>query len=141
VRYVKGSSTSLAAAIDNLPRAGTQKARILTYLSTVDGATRDEIERDLNLSGNAVRPRVKELQEEGLVEETERTRRTRSGSQATVLVATNSGVDTGSGLESPGASVHSGVEATVLSSPPPPGDSTAGSARPLNPYEAELWAD
>lgn len=89
MRYVETSPTSFEAAVDNLPRSGTQRRQILDAIRAAGyhGLTRDELEIALDLSGNAVRPRVRELQDEGHIEEDpERTRRTRSGSQAAVLV-------------------------------------------------------
>lgn len=97
MRYVKGSVTSFDAAVHNLPKAGTQRRQILDAIRAAGdfGLTRDELEVACGLSGNAVRPRVRELQDEGHIEEdTEQTRRTRSGSQATVLVAKNVGSST-----------------------------------------------
>jgi len=160
VRHVKGSPTSLAAAIDNWPRAGTQKARILETLKAASdranlgyygetlGLTREELEQWVGLSGNAVRPRVAELIEAGLVKETDRKRKTRSGSEAYVLVATNArGSTEGRDQAEPGGTyqpvdatlgVASGVEASVPTSRPSGG--TEGSARP-NPYQVEVWAD
>lgn len=134
-------TTSFQAAVDNLPRAGTQKARVLEQLAARpgEGATRPELALLLNLSENAVRPRVVELIEVGLIEETEQTRRTRSGSQATVLVAKNVGSSTESHGEavasaegsSPSLGVASGVERA---------DASPGDAPPANPYTYELWA-
>lgn len=150
MKYARHSETSFQAAVDNLPRAGTQKARILTYLETVGDATRDEMEADLDLSGNAVRPRIVELIEAGLVEETERTRVTRSGSKATVLVACSSGVHTEGRDQAEKSipqpvdatlSVDSGVEALALSSPPPPpGEGAKGSSRSSAYDPFEDWA-
>lgn len=139
-------TTSFQAAVDNLPRAGTQRRLILDTIRSSGGLTRDEIEVLTDLSGNAVRPRIRELQEEGHVEETKETRRTRSGSMAAVLVATNAGSST-EGRDQAGTSipqpvdttsgVASGVEAAVPSTPPP---EEHNAAPPENPYQYEVWA-
>jgi len=148
VRYVRGSETSLAAAIDNLPRAGTQRRVVYDWIARYsefpyDGITRDELEAVSGLTGNTIRPRVRELEEEGFIEETDRTRKTRSGSMATVLVATNVGVESEGCLRQPVAgesqtavTLDSGVEHSA-SIPPRPG---ASDAPPANPYEYEVWA-
>lgn len=153
LRY-SNPTTSRDAALDNLPRAGTQKARILDAISSTEdyGCLREDLERPLGLSGNTIRPRVAELIEAGLVEETERQRRTRSGSMALVLVAiTNVGSSTEgpgrvSGISRSGSAsqsaigVASGVEA---SSPPPP--SPGGLAPPESlfsvPSAYNPWED
>jgi predicted ArsR family transcriptional regulator len=51
------------------------------------GATAEEIEVGLELSGNTVRPRLVELRELGAVVKTDSKRKTRSGRQAVVYVA------------------------------------------------------
>lgn len=90
--FQRHSETSRKAAIDNYPRSGSQRARILDAL--IDRPqTREELEHTTGLSGNAVRPRVVELidgewvrelrDHTGLVE-----RQTASGSAAVVLCAT-----------------------------------------------------
>lgn len=103
--FVRDSETSRQAAIDNYPRKGGQRHTILTVFAAQipmgnpepDGSlvylgyTRDELERITSLSGNAVRPRVKELLDGGYLEETEDTRPTRTGSEATVLQITSDG--------------------------------------------------
>lgn len=103
--FAKDSETSRQAAIDNYPRAGSQKHKILTtfaaqipktdgagnLLTTRHGYTRDDLERLTHLSGNTIRPRVKELIQGGYLEETEETRPTQLGSEATVLQITEDG--------------------------------------------------
>jgi hypothetical protein len=103
--FAKDSETSRQAAIDNYPRKGSQREKILTVFAAQipktdgdggltterHGYTRDDLERLTNLSGNAIRPRVKELLDGGYLEETEETRPTRAGSAATVLQITEDG--------------------------------------------------
>lgn len=90
LKFAKASKTSREAAIENWPKRETQKSAILRWLRANKdyGLTRPQLARYTDLSGDSVRPRVRELIEEGLVEETERTRKTASGSEASVLVAT-----------------------------------------------------
>lgn len=79
-------STSIAAAIANLPIRNLQQRKILAFLgSKKRGATRDEIELETGLSGNAVRPRTLELIELGHIRETAKVRKTRAGRDAYVL--------------------------------------------------------
>lgn len=104
--FASGSETSRKAALDNYPRAGGQRHKILStfYIQIPKwdgeadaptnerhGYTRDDLERVTHLSGNAIRPRVKELLAGGYLEETEETRVTRAGSAATVLQITEDG--------------------------------------------------
>lgn len=104
--FAKDSETSRQAAIDNYPRQGGQRHKILlTFAAQIEkwdaekeqttgerhGYTRDDLERLTHLSGNAVRPRVKELLEGGYLEESDETRPTRAGSEASVLQITEDG--------------------------------------------------
>lgn len=84
-----GTSTSVAAAESVRVHAGSLRAMVLDFIRSKGdvGATRAEIEDGLNMSGNTVRPRVKELQVAGLVRDTEATRLTPSGRKASVLIA------------------------------------------------------
>ena len=65
-----------------------QCARVLEAIESFGGLTRDELEVCLDMTGSTVRPRVCELIEGGWVEETSRTRTTRYGQAATVLIST-----------------------------------------------------
>lgn len=82
--------TSRAAAYANLPRRDSQRYVVLECI--VDGGhhgyTRDELADVLRSTNQTITPRVWELVKGGFVEETARTRRTRQGQQAKVLVAT-----------------------------------------------------
>jgi len=87
--YAQGSETSALAALRMRGPAASLRERIYDYI--VDrgryGATRDEIEADLKLRGNTVRPRCRELEEVGRVLKTPNRRKTRSGRDAVVYVA------------------------------------------------------
>lgn len=82
---IAGSPTSIAAAeaVEARGTAQRQRDRILAYLrGRPDGATEGEIARDCGLSGDSVRPRVRELGDGvgpqmglGLIERTTATRR------------------------------------------------------------------
>lgn len=91
--FAASSDTSRQAALDNYPRSGTQRRRVLEAIGQAGewGRTRDELAHELGLSGNAIRPRVCELSDGGFVEESGRTRKTDLGSEAAVLVLTTKG--------------------------------------------------
>lgn len=101
------------------------------------GVRSDEFYRRFNGRGVA---RIYDLRHEGHVIEDER-----DGKYKRYFLRENVGVDAGCSRqqagESQAASIHSGVEAAVSTSSPPSVDHTEGSARTLNPYEAEVWAD
>lgn len=82
--FARDSKTSRQAALDTYPRQGSQRERILSSLAEAP-ATRDELVIRLRLRGNTVRPRVRELIQGGWVVETEQTRKTATGSEASVL--------------------------------------------------------
>lgn len=86
--FAKNSETSRRAAIDNYPRQGSQRWRILKALSMTP-LTRYEIQQQTRLDENSVRPRVLELIEGGWVRETDLTRPTGSKSKAVVLDLTD----------------------------------------------------
>lgn len=91
--HVKGSRTSRDAALANAPRSGTQRATILSYVcGTSDrGVTRDELVALTGFRYSSVGPRVLELIRGGFIVETDRVRKTVSGNDAVVLVATEKG--------------------------------------------------
>jgi hypothetical protein len=82
--FVRDSSTSRRAALDNYPRQGTQRWRIIYALSH-RSMTRDELRRELGLSHQSIGPRVLELIQGGWVCETEMERETETGSRAKVV--------------------------------------------------------
>lgn len=86
------SETSKAAAYDNKPRSGSQRYKVLKAIQgTVTGLTRDEIAETLDLPDSSADGRVWELLQGGFIQETDRKRTTRNGSQAVVLVTTVKG--------------------------------------------------
>ena len=90
--FSKGSETSRKAALDNYPRSGSQRWRILRVLgTTLSGLTRDEIAAALDIPDSSTDARVGELRDAGFIEESDRTRPTRHGSQAAVLIVTQKG--------------------------------------------------
>ena len=88
--FGRTSDTSRQAALENYPRAGSQRERVLTSVLRAGqhGRTRDELEQATGLLMQAVTPRVWELVKGGWLIETDRTRTTRHGEAAAVLVAT-----------------------------------------------------
>lgn len=91
--FPAGSETARKAAIDNYPRSGNQRHRVLMAIAGAGerGRTREELAADLRLPDNSVRPRVRELIEGGWVRATERTRPTGTGSQSEVLALSEKG--------------------------------------------------
>ena len=90
--FARDSDTSRDAALDNYPRTGTQRHRVLEALrARPAGLTRDELTTLLHLPDSTVDPRVWELVRGGWVVETARKRPTRTGSEARVLELTAKG--------------------------------------------------
>jgi hypothetical protein len=87
--YMPGSATSEAAAKAKAPTAVTDEQRVLTVIavSAFDGATDDEIERTLGMLHQNASARRRGLVLKGLVVDSGRTRKTRSGRSATVWIA------------------------------------------------------
>lgn len=93
--YVKGSETSRAAAVAIDNNADNIRWRVFDFVRSRGnyGATREEIENALFLTGNTVRPRIKELLGETKKHETPRIKRApfkraaRSGLNVEVLVS------------------------------------------------------
>ncbi len=84
--FVQGSDTSLLAATQIQSSAKTLRQVVLDYLKRLGylGATDEEICEALDMAGNTVRPRRRELELSGQVRKTELRRKTRSGRLAVV---------------------------------------------------------
>jgi hypothetical protein len=84
-----GTQTSMAAAEAIEPAMNRLQQVVLEFVVQCGerGATREEIELGLEMTGNTVRPRVKELQRRGSLRVCDDTRTTRSGRAANVLRA------------------------------------------------------
>jgi hypothetical protein len=82
------SETSRMAAIHTLPKAGTQRRRVFDYIRGREeyGATDEEIQLVLQMSGNTERPRRVELWNAGLIRDSGEKRRGSSGLMAVVWV-------------------------------------------------------
>lgn len=96
--FQRQSETSRRAALDNYPRNGTQRWRVLVAIAGAavrgSGLTRDELIVALDMPPNVLTPRVRELLDGGWVrEDPDRTRKTRSGSEAAVLFVTDKGLN------------------------------------------------
>ena len=89
--YQRHSDTSKAAAVTAERTADIQRERVFRFISGRgdDGATDDEVQVGLGLSGNAQRPRRRELEDAGRVRKAGRKRPTQTGSPAEVWVAVN----------------------------------------------------
>ncbi len=84
-----GGATSIQAAFSMLEHAPAQRERVLRALRDAGwaGKTRDELQHELGISGDALRPRVWQLIKDGYVRETGGTRKTAAGRAAYILVA------------------------------------------------------
>lgn len=85
-----GTPTSQAAAERIEPNASSLRALVLDYIRTSGGATDEEIQVALGMAGNTERPRRRELEQAGLIQDSGTTRRTASGRMAVVWVAIHS---------------------------------------------------
>ena len=86
------SDASRAAALDNFPRSGTQRARVLCAIAAADdGLTDHEIVELCAISPSSERPRRVELVDAALVVDSGARRRTPLGSEATVWMVTDIG--------------------------------------------------
>lgn len=87
--YVRGSTTSRAAAAGIEPKAGTKRALLLQYLRSCSarGATDEEMQQCIPMSPNTQRPRRCELLEARLIKDSGMTRKTIGGHDAVVWVA------------------------------------------------------
>lgn len=83
-----GQPTSVAAAVAAAPRITPQKRRILSYFEFPyperHGMTQDECSEALNLPRSTACARFRELELEGYITKTNRTRPTRYGREAVV---------------------------------------------------------
>lgn len=93
--FSKESRTSRAAALDNFPRSGTQRFRVVMAIGHHQqvGRTRDELAEELRLGDSSVDARVWELLQGALAVESELTRATRQGSQAKAVKLTARGLE------------------------------------------------
>lgn len=82
------SDTSAAAARGYAPRAPHARKRVYDAIVHSTGLTDDELQVRLRMNPSTERPRRIELQNAGCVEDSGRTRKTRSGMQAVVWIAT-----------------------------------------------------
>ena len=88
-RYVRNSDTSRAAQASAEPKAGTKRALVLAFIRGrgADGATDEEIQRELPMSPNTQRPRRVELVDARLIRDSGRRRATLGGDMAVVWEA------------------------------------------------------
>src|SRR5262245_19853296 len=86
---VRGSRTSVAAAEAKEPTKATDEGLVLRFLVRrgMDGATNDEIERELGLIHQNASARTRTLVLKGYVRDSGVTRATRTGRQAIVWIA------------------------------------------------------
>ncbi len=83
--YVRGSSTSLAAAV-SLGDRNPMRKRIMEYLASTGGATDEQMQIGLDMKASTQRPRRIELVEQGRVKDSGRYALTSSKRKATIWV-------------------------------------------------------
>lgn len=83
--------TQRQAAVAAYPNTGTARRRVLDFIAHSAGATDEQIQEGLRMNPSTQRPRRVELVEGGWIEDSGRTRRTRSGTAAAVWVLTARG--------------------------------------------------
>jgi predicted ArsR family transcriptional regulator len=86
-KYQKHSDTSISAAVQIESSAATLRGDILRAIRGSDGMTDEELQDFLEMNPSTQRPRRIELVEKGLVRDSSRKRKTRSGRTAVVWVA------------------------------------------------------
>lgn len=86
-------STEREAAIEQYPRSGTARRRVLDYIASAgdDGATDEEAALALDMRLYTAAPRRNELLNTGWIYDTGRSRRTTTGSKAVVWALTSTG--------------------------------------------------
>jgi hypothetical protein len=91
--FRSGSDSARKAAIDNYPRSGSQRHRVLVALVEAGerGVTSDEIHASTGMNLYSVKPRLIELREGGWAEQNGKTRPSPRGSATDVYVATERG--------------------------------------------------
>lgn len=84
-----GTPTSIAAAEQIEPTAGTLRAAVLEYIRNCKqhGATDEEVQVALDMNPSTQRPRRQELEKQGFILRTDRTRLTKSGRSAVIFIA------------------------------------------------------
>lgn len=88
--FTAGSDTSRKAALDNYPRSGSQREKVLACIRAagVAGRTAHEVAEKTGLYYGSVTPRIGELKRGGWIQATDATRVSEHGSEAEVLVPT-----------------------------------------------------
>ena len=89
VPYASGSETSKAAASEMSPYLGRLQACIFDFIASCHafGATDQEVQEALGIDSSTQRPRRCELANKGLIRKAKIKRKTRSGRQAQVWIA------------------------------------------------------
>lgn len=87
--YVKHSETSKEAAEAIEPKVSALQGMVLKYIQSKGllGATDQEVQTALGMTGNTQRPRRRELEIMRLIVDTKITRKSASGRNATVWIA------------------------------------------------------
>ncbi len=92
--FARDSKTSRKAALENYPRSGSQRWRILNHIGNQgdEGRTRQEVAEDLGMAIQSATGRITELVQGGWVRaDGDRTRKTPQKSDAEVLILTEKG--------------------------------------------------
>ena len=90
MKYQDHSATSHAAALRIEPAADTLRAEVYAWIIRcgLHGATDEELQTALHMAGNTERPRRVELMDGGHVVDSQQRRKTKSGRDAVVWIAT-----------------------------------------------------
>ena len=84
--HQKHSQTSRTAAAAIIPTATTKRMKVLRFIREHGGATDEEIQKGIPMPASTERPRRRELQLQGMVMDSGKTRPTESGRSAVVWV-------------------------------------------------------
>ena len=97
--FRRHSDTSRLAAVDIYPRTGTLRRKVLDFICGQgwSGATDEEMQIALGMSGNTERPRRRELEIAGFIKDSGLRRRTLSGELAVVWACAGPAAEPGPG--------------------------------------------
>ena len=86
MKYQQHSTTSHDAAVEILESANTLRAKVYRYIRDHNGVTDEQIQLGLKMNPSTQRPRRVELQEAGIIKDSGRVQKTRSGRNAVVWI-------------------------------------------------------
>lgn len=92
---VAGSDTSVAAAKQIEPVSGALRRAVLAFIRDHGPVTDEEIQLSLGMGANTERPRRRELQQMGMIQDSGKTKPTLSGRKAVAWVLAQGGSGNG----------------------------------------------